>query len=463
MIPPAFRKGVQSLVGAGERPVKAAVTKAAESANTARESALTANKAVDEKTLAERGKVDIHNASLGDADQEAARVNTQLARRSAAEKELRTTSENLDVAVEKARHDALAIGNQKYNGVNESLSHLTADPEAVNEALGNASESLRGSTQDTALLKNMEKEYREDVPTYSDLQGDYSRLGRELTKGTLPGDIFHAYSQLHEAIGDEMQRIADSQGIGGQLQDARAYWRRMKQTFGKSSDTISNRAAKAVQTANPKLLRSQANEYQIRLLASFDPEIANLANRADELKQELTTLPKKASEAASGARTEYAEPHATRPVERPEVSTQKIREDLVDKWASNESVANKWQVRSLVSGGLGALIGLATGEGRTGAEIGGTLGAAFGPAVVANLLERPGMRAWITKPPPGELAALERLPNADRIKITDGLSKVVQAAQSKGIKVSPALLAAIGAGAATRPQHPTLSPASPIQ
>lgn len=466
----SFRKGAQASVGAGERAVRHTVAGEAEKASAAREAVLKKNKAADEATLMERGKVEEKNAGLEEknaaAGKEAEQVNQQLARRTEAQKELETVSSNMDVAVEKARHDALEIGNKKYSGVNKALDGVLSDPETIGEALGNAEDALRGSTRDTTLLKDMTREYLGEVdkdgmpkegkegrtPAYEDLQGDYSRLGRELSKGTLPGDVFHAYDQLHEALGKEMQRLADSKGQGAELKVAREYWRRMKQTFGKSSDAVTNRAAKAVRSANPSLLKGQSNEYQLRLLSSFDPKIGELASRSASLREELASLPKKASAASPGTRAEFAEPHATTPTERPEVSTRAIREDLLDRWSRGEEGLNKWQVRALVAGPIGGLIGFVLGHGEAGAGVGYGIGTAIGPAMIARLVERPGMREWLTRPPTGELETLQKLPNADRLRITDGLKQIATAAQAKGIPISTSLASVLGLSSVQGPK-----------
>jgi hypothetical protein len=101
-----------------------------------------------------------------------------------------------------------------------------------------------------------------------------------------------------------------------------------------------------------------------------------------------------------------------------------------------------------LTGGIGSIVGFALGEGagglgRLGAEVGGAASYVFGPAAVAKLLESPGVREWITRPPVGELKALQSLPNADKIAITDGLIQTITAAQKQGMTVSPALLGAI--------------------
>lgn len=474
--PESVRGAAQSMVGAGKRQVKSIVGKEAETANEARNTTLAANKAADEATLKARGKVDEKNVgtALSNANiaTEAERQAAQLAQRNVAQSELDQVSREMDVAVEKARHDALEIGNKKYSGVNETLNPQLANESAIEGALNAARDKIKGSDVTPPILKSIAgKVAHEDyvssggqkfgpgtplyesvkgseggIPkgesaplSYKDLQGYYSELSRELSKGTLPGDIYAAYDTMHEAIGNEMQRIADANGQGAALTDARNYWKRMKQTFGKSSDTINNRASKAVRTANPNLPKQQANEYQLRLLASFDPEIGNLANRAKEIQGRLTSLPKKVSApAAPTPRTEYAEPNATKPVEPPTVNTRNIREQLLDRWTTGESQLSKFQVRSLISGGFGAIAGSLLGRGE-GAAIGGIAGSVFGPAAIARLVEMPAVREWLTRPPKGELETLQKLPNADRIRLTDGLRQVASQAQRQGIKVAPIL------------------------
>lgn len=79
--PEAFRKTAQTVVGAGERDVKAHVTDVADKANTDRDTTLDANKKADEATLEARGKVEEANHQKALAD--------DLARAEAEEKTLK--------------------------------------------------------------------------------------------------------------------------------------------------------------------------------------------------------------------------------------------------------------------------------------------------------------------------------------------------------------------------------------
>jgi hypothetical protein len=82
------------------------------------------------------------------------------------------------------------------------------------------------------------------------------------------------------------------------------------------------------------------------------------------------------------------------------------------------------------------------GGGAEGLEAAGAatgLTYAFGPAIVANILEKPAVREWLTRPPAGELAILQQLPHADAIRIVDGLDRVAKVAAQTGTRVSPLL------------------------
>ena len=232
---------------------------------------------------------------------------------------LKTAWSNLRAGVETAREKALEVGNEKYSGVNEALSGIQSDPEMFPDAVAKASESLRGSKTEPTLLKAMEKTIEEGiVPSYADLQGDYSSLCKELSKGNLPGDVFHAYDQLHEAIGDELQRIADSKGQGAALKDARNYWRRMKQTFGQPLSE-GDVATKALKTSAPDIASAEEQANRIRLLGSFDPRLPGLFEHIQNLQKGAESLPKPVPEQTRLKSLAEARKPLPSPPPRPEV------------------------------------------------------------------------------------------------------------------------------------------------
>jgi hypothetical protein len=495
-LPPAlregFRKAGQTTLGLSERAVSDEVAKTAEKANTDAETVKEKNKAADERTMKDRGAVDEKNAEKARKD-EAARAETLRKNKGAAEAhraekekidaenreairqrdKLTPTKEKLESAsaemrsrIETAREKASEVGDAKYKPLNEKLGHFQADPEVYEDALSKASEALRGSKTEPTLLSQMSKKWGAgEVPTYSDLQGDYSALGKELTKGTLPGDVYHAYDELHEALGTEMQRIADSQGMGAQLLDARNYWRRMKQTFGKPL-TMADNATAALKDVNPEFLSHDAQANRLRLLGSFDPEIPKAAEHIGNLRKGMDALPKDQPVRAAvkvpppapspeplpkpTPRAEYPEPHATTPIEKPTVDTREIRADrMMEKANRMRTYALNRAAYTAAAMLPGSLLAGIMGHPWFGTviEAGSVPLGVYGGDAFANMLGKPGVRNFLTKPPAGELERLRSLPHADRIIITDGMKPIVDEAKKRGVNVSPALLTALGASA----------------
>lgn len=498
---PRLRTAAQSMVGAGEKPVKAIVAKEADGANTAYDAARRANQKATEETLEDRAKVDEANARqraqeaqkrlearaanhaadkthakatevVRAANKEAVRAQEKIA---LTREKLTSASRELQAQIETARNNAQKEGDAKYNTVNEKLNPIAADPEFYTKSLVDASESIKGSAPEPTFLRAIEKRIETGDPIrYEDLQADYSRLGRELSKGTLPGDVYHAYDQMHEAIGEEMQRIADAHGQGPQLTAARNYWRRMKQAFGKPYNPTDVGNTVLDKATGQGTAEEQAN--RVRLLGSFDKTIPQTVEHIGNLREGLGALPdpkpirdvvkplpakpEPAPLPKPGEPKPYSEPRPTTPVERPEVNTRAVREQLVDRFAHGEEKLNPFQVRALIRGGIGPVIGAALGEhfGGVGTAVGAIAGTALGPLAIAKLLDVPGVREWLTRPPAGELETLRNLPSADRLRITDTLGKVVEqsAKMGKPIKVSPAVMALI---VGTRPlaprQHPS--------
>ena len=469
-----LRGTAQSLAGAGRKVVEEQVGTTAKSAGESAKTTEANNRAAlskYEQDLREAAQKNVNAhvkylADKADAEQTNAAAKAIPDARAGLESYVDNKLEEADVRTEKARHDALEVGNEKYSGVNSELDWYEADPEKTRKALADATKSISGDKM-PPLVKEFDERLNgrgvDGMPrgamTYDELQGFYSKLGPLLSKGTLEGETYHAYDILHDAVGDEMQRIADDHGQGAALKDARNYWRRMKQTFGKSSDIINNRAGKAVSGRASDYTDRQADEYTLRLLDSFDPGISPLLRDVDAANERLSKLPTDATrpkvETPTYPEEKPVEPPKTKAVEVPEVNTRALREELVRKWARGESGLNKFQVARLIgSAGVGTIIGAVFGHG-FGAEVGsavGTAAYALSPAILAKIISHPGVMEFLSRPPAGEIDALAKLPYADRIKLTDGLKQVAQAAQRKGIKVSPTLAALIGATAVRGPK-----------
>jgi len=207
---------------------------------------------------------------------------------------LRTEWGNLRAGIETAREKALKVGNEKYGTVREALNEFPANAEKLSGAYAQAVDSFGEAGHVPPLISRLEKVLKEPL-TYADEQTIYSDLGKELSKGTLPGSTFHAYDMLQEAIGEDMQRSADAHGMGPELTEARNYWRRMKQTFGKPL-AMRDAASGTLKSSAAGLAQEDALQNQIRLLGSFDPAIPKQFAHVQNIEKGVEALPKSVPE-----------------------------------------------------------------------------------------------------------------------------------------------------------------------
>jgi hypothetical protein len=258
---------------------------------------------------------------------------------------------------------------------------------------------------------------------------------------------------MHDAIGEEMQRIADENGQGAALNDARNYWRRMKQTFGKPL-AQNDVATKTLKGAASDVATAQERANQIRLLGSFDPNIPKMFSHVENVQQGVEAMPKPVSprELTQGAkipnippRKPVVPPVEPKPVPLPErvappdrpvpqvadikkiglKDIQQAKEDVLKngkagKVGSIAKGAGTWHVIS--SAMYGNPIGVATGS-----------AVAASPGLFAKVLRNPTVVRILSQPTPADIAAIPP-------EVRGNLPAIVDAAQKQGIKVHPSIL-----------------------
>ena len=379
--------------------------------------------------------------------------------RAGLESHAKDLTEQADVRIEKARHDALEEGNTKYNTVNEQLNPLASNQGFLQSATLDASEKIKGSNTSVPILKDMERLIKTgDVVNYKTLQGYYSELGREIVMGTLPGDVYHALDTLHESIGNDMQRIADSQGLGTELKLAREYWRRMKQTFGDTSDAISDRAGRELKDNNPDYIGEQISEYRQRLLGSFDPQIPNLLKTAAKALERLGKLPTEESARKMIAKiprppeATVVPPPGTKPVpdprapllaEKKTISAEDLTQANRESLAEIEKLARTGHSPLLTS--ISVFDAIRNGMEGNWAGVGRDVAARglyeVGKQGFAAVLRNPSVIEFQSKPTAEQIAKIPpglRGPN---------LKALLDEAKGKGIKVDPRLYVVAAASA----------------
>lgn len=448
---PAVRAGLKSIPKVGGRAAEiitktgpketAKLVKETKAANEA-EAAKAADKTA--KQEAER-KVDLRKHF--EKTQAAKEANVEAGAPAARKQALNRGVERLDVQFKddltSLRNRVNEQANAKYQALNEALDPEQANPDFLPTALDDAFEKIKGSDTEPTILKDMAKKTQHgDILTYRDLQGYYSEIGREITKGTLPGDVYHAYSTLQEAIGNEMQNIANSKGYGPQLQDARRTWREMKETFYDPKSPIA-KALKSSERGKAIAALSGADQTGIEALAKYDPALAARANTIRGYQAEAKAIPSKPKALKSLPKLE-PKPEPVTPEVR-KIGAEDIQEAKMKglekrtgdirrrgEWIASGAAGYR-ALSNILHGNLGAVPGdLLEG----GIAIAGVEG-------IARLLENPKVVEFLTKPTAKDIAQIPP-------ELRGDLRQVTQIAAQKGIKVDPRIYAAIGSSGQPR-------------
>ena len=293
---------------------------------------------------------------------------------------------------------------------------------------------------------------------YSDLQGYYSELGRELKRGSLPGDVYTAYGELQDAIGDQMQKIADANGMGPQLTDARSTWRNLKQTFYDPKSPL-RKALDAKEAGGSIKSLTGKDRTGIEALAKYDPELAKRANTIRGYHEEAAGL----RVPAESTKTAPELKPKTEPAPHKAIGTediQKAKEVSLDKRSQQirhytaRAAFYITGYRALVAVGRAAM-GDVSALQQVPVDIGEGIAVAGGGKFMADLLERPKIKELLTRPTPKDLAEIPP-------ELRGQLQPIIAAAEKQGIQVSPSLKNA-AAGALAPRQHPSDEWSSPQQ
>ena len=462
LAPRAAKSTVEAVTGTGSRALRD-VVKDTQKANAAIEK--------DNVQLAKdrAAQVRTHGQKLSAARQEPTpalegeKVRTPAeikSHKEALQRGVNKLSDKFQTDLKATRDKAAAEADLKYQALDASLGDLPANGEFLPNALIDASEKIKGSETEPAIFRDIERKIeRGDGFTYADLQGYYSELGRELKRGTLPGDVYTAYNSLQDAIGGEMERVASqadkkavaegkpSPNFAGRLQDARTSWRNLKQTFYDPKSPL----RKALNSKEPGVAVRQLvgkDRTAIEALARYDPELARRANvlRGYQEEASATRVP------AASTKTEPQLAPRKEPTPAKKIGPQDVQEaksaslqkhaDRIRRFGERASVWPLfYAISDMVRGHVPNVL-------MTGGEMVAT--AALGRGL-ASILERPAVVDFLTKATAPDVAAIPPDLRGD-------FPQIVRRAQAQGIQVSPALRLAFVGAAALAPrleQNPT--------
>ena len=133
--------------------------------------------------------------------------------------------------------------------------------------------------------------------TFKDLQGYHSELGAELSKGTLPGDVYQATRDLQESVTDMMQDMAKKADANNDLISARKFYREYMDTFHEPTGPSSSGSpvAQALLAKDPLVavdkFAGDSGDRGIAILRKYSDSLANLAQDTRQTAQTNVTVP----------------------------------------------------------------------------------------------------------------------------------------------------------------------------
>jgi len=356
-----------------------------------------------------------------------------------------------------------AKANGMFDGVREKVGNATEPGETLGADARQALKKIAGTSETPKIFKDILAKYPEAEPdtinyqgaaipkghalydvlkqhgavanptvSFADLQGYFTETGAELAKGNLPSDVYRATQELHDAIGNQMQRMAKKAGAGDDLITARKFYREYMDTFhepagpsGSGSPVAQILLAKDPATAAAKL-EGKAGDRALALLRKYDLPTAELAQDLQRTAREKSPAP----------RTEKRSIGSIEAPQKPKkigvTDIESAKRGGVHEAAQHVVHRGKWfatwplfeSMRAVWSGEVPSLPGMA-------AESLGTLGTVH---AIAHIMESKPVLDFLSKATPRDI---ESVPP----DLRGQLPRIVKEAQKRNVKLSPALQA----------------------
>ena len=335
-----------------------------------------------------------------------------------------------------------------------------------------------------------EKQFGEPPPVgggpaqFNRLQRWYSYIQDKMYSGWVSdGHLYKAYGIVRDAINDAMQDIAQQANATADLDNARKLHTEKMETFHDSPNEHQTNASKSLRDQTPEQVAEKARAERLKKVARYDPTILDTAKKIEESQKRLKGMktedqlreslkqpipPPSLDHPDDAYRLKpEPEPFTGKPVERdeptgprkhdPEGKTLWAEDTLKDKmpladYAKMKRGGLKHFQKTIREYGLRRAM-YASFTSVPAAVVTSFLGhpgvaaleATVGPSVLvgshwlADLMDKPGVAAWVEKVTPKDVAEFDKLPPEQKALFTQDMRDLADAAAKKGKPVSPAL------------------------
>ena len=335
-----------------------------------------------------------------------------------------------------------------------------------------------------------EKQFGEPPPVgggpaqFNRLQRWYSYIQDKMYSGWVSdGHLYKAYGIVRDAINDAMQDIAQQANATADLDNARKLHTEKMETFHDSPNEPQTNASKSLREQTPEQVAEKARAERLKKVARYDPTILKTAETIENIQKRLKGMktedqlreslkqpipPPSLDHPDDTYRLKpEPEPFTGKPVERdeptgprkhdPEGKTLWAEDALKDKnepvdysekkaerLKAFQKMTKEYGLRRAIYASFtsipAAIVTALLGHPKVAAlEAGVGPAVLLGSQVLANLMDKPEVAAWVEKVTPKDVAEFDKLPYEQKALFTQDMRDLADAARNKGKPVSPAL------------------------
>ena len=424
-----------------------------------------------------------HAAKVAEIEGKNKAAQEQIAKRAALQQQVLDDSAALAQKVQEKAKAVRAEGSAKYDVVTKAVGDagVTADQIAdlVNHAqdkilAGSHPENVRqfkniltlqgeaapvessmgAITPDSPLYKALVERgvinpAENPVVPFRDLGGYVTELGSRMYDAKNLGDVYAALKYVRDGIQKMRMDIAESKGVGPQLADANKFWANYENTYNNMRGVAyggGSPVARLVRAVDPptvkQVLTGTASQRVVDMLAKEDPELGKLAEQIQKNHEASKSLPARYTPQQIPLAPEPKTPN-TKPVpqfyEAPDAKIAKqkplpeppnlpdtveaARKARIEDWVEKlrRPTVRSWEIGAAVTGLLGEIFGV--GGNYAHAAFGTGLGMLGTLEGLAQIMEKPSVVKWLTKPTARDMAILNEMNPQGKVTVRQAITQ----------------------------------------
>ena len=405
------------------------------------------------------------------AEETHAEATQTAAERQALAKKLDETSMKAGEHIENVEKGVAKEADAKFKAVREKLGITEKDPgpeippehlvamvrDIELHTLQNIPENIKefraiyghGEEAPEGLREAYKKANRGEEPlgglpfTWDKLQSLKSRIDARLRNARrMNGDLKRGLRQLRDGVVEQMGTIAEPGGASDLWKDAKAFYRQFKEDFHEPTGPSGSGSpvARALDAVDPKNIRQPFASTQ-----------STLGNRGVEI---LRKYPQHGGNEAAATVEEMMGHHenlrkmgadkAIKPAKIPVVDAEQSAREALMRRSARIGDLNARDMGVIASGGIGGLVGGVIRGNLFESALGAATGVGLyetGKFAISRALSDPRVVEWLVRTPPEEIAVINKMKGADKIKLVNTLT---DAAIKNKVTPSPAVKALIG-------------------